>query len=64
FKLLDTQFVTDHLKKFGAIEIPARDFLKRLEAALAVHCLFPADIDRETLDSEFTKMFGQAVHRP
>ncbi|MEX0694931.1 MAG: leucyl/phenylalanyl-tRNA--protein transferase [Rhodospirillales bacterium] len=64
FKLLDTQFVTDHLKNFGAIEIPARDFLKRLEAALAVHCLFPADIDRETLDSEFTKMFGQAVHRP
>jgi len=60
FKLLDTQFVTDHLKTFGAIEIPARDFLKRLEAALAVHCLFPADIDRETLDAEFARMFTSA----
>lgn len=59
FKLLDTQFVTDHLKSFGAIEIPARDFLRKLEAALAVHCLFPADIDQETLDGEFAKMFKQ-----
>jgi leucyl/phenylalanyl-tRNA---protein transferase len=57
FKLLDTQFVTDHLKNFGAIEIPARDFLKRLEAALAVHCLFPAGIDDETLHAEFERMF-------
>ena len=61
FKLLDTQFVTDHLKSFGAIEIPARDFLRKLEAALAVHCLVPAHIDRETLDGEFTKMFQQTV---
>jgi leucyl/phenylalanyl-tRNA--protein transferase len=57
FKLLDTQFVTDHLKGFGAIEIPARDFLKKLEAALAVHCLFPANIDSETLNAEFERMF-------
>ncbi len=60
FKLLDTQFVTDHLKTFGAIEIPARDFLKRLEAALAVHCLFPAYIDNDTLHAEFERMFSGA----
>ncbi|MBO6520879.1 MAG: leucyl/phenylalanyl-tRNA--protein transferase [Rhodospirillales bacterium] len=59
FKLLDTQFVTDHLEKFGAIEIPAREFLKKLEAALSVHCLFPADIDQETLGSEFERMFSE-----
>lgn len=57
FKLLDTQFVTDHLQTFGAIEMPAREFLKKLENALAVHCMFPADIDDETLNTEFEAMF-------
>lgn len=61
FKLLDTQFVTDHLKRFGAIEIPARDFLVKLEAALAVHCLFPADIDNITLWAEFDRMFAAST---
>tara|TARA_R110000787_G_scaffold186397_1_gene297932 strand:+ start:22876 stop:23553 length:678 start_codon:yes stop_codon:yes gene_type:complete len=60
FKLLDTQFVTDHLQRFGAIEIPARDFLTKLEAALAVHCLFPADIDDVTLSAEFDRFFARA----
>jgi len=35
FKLLDTQFVTDHLKTFGAVEVPRRQYYKLLEAALA-----------------------------
>jgi leucyl/phenylalanyl-tRNA---protein transferase len=34
FKLLDTQFVTDHLKGFGAVEIPRRQYHKLLETAL------------------------------
>src|SRR5438309_1571440 len=34
FRLLDTQFVTDHLRIFGAIEIPRRQYHKQLEAAL------------------------------
>src|SRR6201982_4119297 len=34
FKLLDTQFVTDHLRTFGAIEGPRRQYHKLLEAAL------------------------------
>jgi leucyl/phenylalanyl-tRNA---protein transferase len=33
FKLLDTQFVTDHLKTFGAIEVTSRRYNKLLEAA-------------------------------
>ena len=57
FKLLDTQFVTEHLKRFGAYEIPARDFLQRLESALAVHRLFPAEIDDATLWPELERMF-------
>jgi leucyl/phenylalanyl-tRNA--protein transferase len=34
FRLLDTQFVTDHLKTFGALELPRRQYHKLLEAAL------------------------------
>jgi leucyl/phenylalanyl-tRNA--protein transferase len=34
FTLLDTQFVTDHLKTFGAIEVPRQRYHKLLEAAL------------------------------
>jgi leucyl/phenylalanyl-tRNA---protein transferase len=34
FKLLDTQFITEHLKLFGAIEIERDDYHKLLEAAL------------------------------
>jgi len=34
YTLLDTQFVTDHLAQFGAIEIPRRDYLRLLAQAL------------------------------
>ncbi len=36
YRLLDTQFVTDHLRQFGTIEIDRREFHRRLEHALAV----------------------------
>ena len=42
FLLLDTQFVTDHLKTFGAIEIPRREYHKELEAALVGQAVFAA----------------------
>ena len=35
FKLLDTQFVTDHLKSFGAIELSRRHYHKQLARAIA-----------------------------
>ena len=34
FKLLDTQFVTEHLAQFGAIEVPRRDYKSMLRSAL------------------------------
>ena len=34
FKLLDTQFVTEHLRQFGTREVPREDFHRLLEAAL------------------------------
>ncbi len=35
FTLLDTQFVTEHLKQFGTVEIDRTDFHTKLEKALA-----------------------------
>ena len=40
FRLLDTQFVTDHLRRFGAVEIPRSDYHRQLERALAVEAYF------------------------
>jgi leucyl/phenylalanyl-tRNA--protein transferase len=34
FTLLDTQFITDHLKRFGAIEITQSEYLAKLSTAL------------------------------
>lgn len=41
FTLLDTQWTTEHLAQFGAIEIPRDDYLRRLTAAMGRRCEFP-----------------------
>jgi leucyl/phenylalanyl-tRNA--protein transferase len=38
--LLDIQWMTGHLRRFGAVEIPRASFLKRLRAAIALDCRF------------------------
>ncbi|PCI01825.1 MAG: leucyl/phenylalanyl-tRNA--protein transferase [Alphaproteobacteria bacterium] len=40
FTLLDTQFINDHLKQFGCVEIPQEEYLKKLEKALSINSLF------------------------
>jgi len=42
FRLLDTQFVTDHLRTFGAVEVTRRQYHKLLEAALSGEGSFAA----------------------
>jgi len=42
FRLLDTQFVTDHLKTFGAIELPRKQYHKLLAEALIGEADFAA----------------------
>jgi leucyl/phenylalanyl-tRNA--protein transferase len=32
--LLDTQWMTDHLRQFGGVEVPREEYLKRLDEAL------------------------------
>ncbi len=40
YELLDTQFLTQHLARFGAREIPKGDYLRRLKRALGKRCTF------------------------
>jgi leucyl/phenylalanyl-tRNA--protein transferase len=47
FELLDTQYVTDHLRTFGAVEIPRRRYRALLDQAIAGG---PADFQRLPAD--------------
>ena len=49
FTLLDTQFITDHLKQFGAIEISRVEYHKILSAALDLDVGFHLEV---SLDAE------------
>jgi leucyl/phenylalanyl-tRNA--protein transferase len=52
FKLLDTQFVTDHLRQFGTMELNREEFHRLLEKALEVEASFarlPFDADPDTI---------------
>lgn len=40
FKLLDTQFINDNVRRFGAIEIPKAEYLARLRQAIAMKARF------------------------
>jgi leucyl/phenylalanyl-tRNA--protein transferase len=40
YELLDTQDTTPHLRRFGCIDIPAADYLRRLENAIVRECTF------------------------
>lgn len=40
YQLLDTQFVTKHLSRFGTLEIPRDDYRQKLNDALAVPAVF------------------------
>ncbi|PZO80510.1 MAG: leucyl/phenylalanyl-tRNA--protein transferase [Mesorhizobium amorphae] len=40
FVLLDTQFTTDHLKRFGAVDVPRRQYERMLEDAVQGTAIF------------------------
>ena len=42
FTLCDTQYVTDHLKTFGAVEVPKKRYHRMLEDALTALADFDA----------------------
>jgi leucyl/phenylalanyl-tRNA--protein transferase len=51
YQLLDTQFVTEHLQQFGAIEIPRARYRALLAGALRTPSSFPVALDDAALDA-------------
>jgi leucyl/phenylalanyl-tRNA--protein transferase len=60
FSLLDTQFVTDHLKQFGAIEVGRSEFHLRLERALAHDADFSA-MSEDTPPARILGVFAEGA---
>ena len=52
FTLLDTQFLTAHLARFGAVEVPKAEYKRRLEAAMAVAAQWLAAPDPALLEAK------------
>ncbi len=52
FVLCDTQFLTSHLARFGAVEIPKADYRTRLAAALALPAQWRHDLTEAEVAAE------------
>jgi leucyl/phenylalanyl-tRNA--protein transferase len=51
YKLLDTQFVTDHLTQFGVVELPRAGYRELLSEALDDTATFEPDLPQPGLDA-------------
>ena len=47
YRLLDIQWLTPHLARLGAIEVPRRRYLELVAEAMQHECVFDGDSDRE-----------------
>lgn len=51
FMLLDTQFINDNVRRFGAIEIPRTEYMKLLKKALDKNSIFRLDNSENLADN-------------
>jgi leucyl/phenylalanyl-tRNA--protein transferase len=51
FQLLDTQFVTRHLQRFGALEISRTEYRRRLMRAIAAGGRFYGEVDEDDVEA-------------
>lgn len=58
YRLLDTQFLTDHLARFGAVEVTRQEYRLLLHEALAVEAEFPRMLP-ETVFERYLQSFTQ-----
>ena len=61
FRLLDTQFVTDHLKQFGAREIPRGLYKAQLSDSLRAAARWSAAPEPEALAAEIRALSGRGA---
>jgi leucyl/phenylalanyl-tRNA--protein transferase len=59
FTLLDTQFTTGHLMRFGAREIPRDEYRRRLNEAIAQPAVWLSNPDPAILNAEFLAIAGK-----
>jgi leucyl/phenylalanyl-tRNA--protein transferase len=62
YTLLDTQFITSHLARFGAIEIPRDVYHMQLAAAVEIPATFPATPDPDLLTAEINALYQASRH--
>ena len=60
FTLLDVQFITDHLRQFGAVEMPARTYLEDLNEALKVQGAFLGETAPEEVTGALEELLRQS----
>ena len=58
YRLLDTQFLTDHLARFGAIEVTRQEYRRRLDDALSRDAEFPRTLP-ESVFARYLQSFTQ-----
>ena len=51
YSLLDTQFITNHLSQFGAVEMPRSGFRQLLASALDYSSTFPVELSKLELET-------------
>lgn len=56
FMVLDTQFGTDHLTRFGGVEIPAAEYKTTLEHAVHMPPCWQANFTPQQLEAEIRTM--------
>jgi leucyl/phenylalanyl-tRNA--protein transferase len=50
YRFVDTQFITRHLARFGAVELPRNEYRKLLSQSLGIRAKFVADPDPEYVE--------------
>jgi leucyl/phenylalanyl-tRNA--protein transferase len=60
FTLLDTQFVTDHLRQFGAVEVPNARYLHYLDQALRRRATFYSGLTAEESEAALSAVLTQS----
>lgn len=61
FMLLDTQFVTSHLTRFGAVEVARERYKQMLAAALEAPAAWLGEVDEAALAAEIRAIAGRGV---
>ena len=61
YTLLDTQFITEHLRRFGAREIPRDEYRARLTIATEAPAQWLASPEPDALAAEFLAIAGKEI---